>query len=65
MLSHLQKTQIVSFKLFIEPTIINNKKIWANQTPSGQNKLGPSSDRAKIRSETYQGIASAMANQWG
>jgi site-specific DNA-cytosine methylase len=50
---------------YIEPTIINNKKIWANQTPSGQNKLGPSSDRAKIRSETYQGIASAMANQWG
>ncbi|MGI9446897.1 MAG: hypothetical protein ACR2NI_04475 [Pirellulales bacterium] len=38
---------------------------WDNQTPSGQNKLGPSPDRAKIRSLTYQGIANAMANQWG
>jgi hypothetical protein len=37
----------------------------ANQTPSGQNKLGPSPDRWKIRSETYQGIADAMAAQWG
>tara|TARA_R110002050_G_scaffold45344_15_gene107550 strand:+ start:1126 stop:1560 length:435 start_codon:yes stop_codon:yes gene_type:complete len=37
---------------------------WDNQTPSGQNKLGPSLDRAKIRSTTYQGIASAMAQQW-
>lgn len=38
---------------------------WENQTPSGQNKLGPSPDRWKIRSKTYQGIANAMANQWG
>ena len=38
---------------------------WDNQTPSGQNKLGPSADRWKIRSETYQGIADAMAQQWG
>jgi hypothetical protein len=37
----------------------------ANQTPSGQNKLGPSPDRWKIRSTTYQGIADAMAQQWG
>lgn len=36
----------------------------ANQTPSGQNKLGPSDDRAKIRSKTYPGIAAAMATQW-
>ena len=38
---------------------------WDNQTPSGQNKLGPSADRAKIRARTYPGIASAMADQWG
>lgn len=38
---------------------------WANQTPSGQNKLGPSADRWKLRSVTYQGIAEAMADQWG
>ncbi len=37
---------------------------WENQTPSGQNKLGPSPERAKVRSKTYQGIAEAMANQW-
>lgn len=27
--------------------------------------LPPSKDRAKLRSETYQGIADAMAEQWG
>lgn len=37
---------------------------WNNQTPSGQNKLGPSKDRAKIRSRTYEGVAKAMATQW-
>lgn len=40
-------------------------KRWGNQTDSGQNKLPPSKDRWKIRSETYQGIADAMAAQWG
>ena len=39
--------------------------VWQNQTPSGQNKLGPSADRWKIRSQTYPGIAEAMAKQWG
>lgn len=38
---------------------------WGNQTPSGQNKLGPSPDRWKLRSKTYEGIADAMADQWG
>jgi len=38
---------------------------WANQTASRQNKLPPSKDRWKIRSATYQGIAQAMATQWG
>ena len=38
---------------------------WANQTLSGQNRLGPSPDRAKIRARTYAGIAAAMAEQWG
>lgn len=36
-----------------------------NQTPSGQNKLGPSTFRALLRSKTYRGIADAMADQWG
>ena len=41
------------------------RPLWGNQTPSGQNKLGPSADRWKIRSATYTGIAQAMAAQWG
>ena len=49
----------------IEPRIVNGKKRWGNQTDSGQNKLAPSDDRWKIRSETYEGIADAMAAQWG
>ena len=48
----------------VEPRIVNGKKRWANQTDSGQNRLPPSEDRWKIRSETYTGIAQAMANQW-
>jgi len=40
------------------------RMIWGNQTPSGQNALGPSPDRWKLRSTTYQGIANAMAQQW-
>jgi site-specific DNA-cytosine methylase len=38
---------------------------WENQTPSGQNRLGPTEDRWKLRSATYKGIAKAMAEQWG
>lgn len=48
----------------VEPRIIGGKKRWGNQTDSGQNKLPPSADRWKIRSETYLGIANAMASQW-
>lgn len=51
----------------LQPTDILQKPecgYWDNQTPSGQNKLAPSADRAKIRSTTYQGIADAMAEQW-
>jgi hypothetical protein len=43
----------------------DDKTRRANQTPSGQNKLGPSPDRWKERSRTYLGIAKAMASQWG
>jgi hypothetical protein len=41
------------------------RTVWGNQTPSGQNKLGPSPDRWKKRAETYSGIAEAMADTWG
>lgn len=50
---------------FVEPRYIDGKPRWGNQTDSGQNKLPPSKDRWKIRSETYAGIAEAMARQWG
>ena len=43
----------------LEPTEIvegREQRIW---------KLPPSKDRWKIRSKTYQGIADAMAEQWG
>lgn len=49
---------------YIEPRIVNGKKRWGNQTDSGQNRIGPSEDRWKLRSLTYQGIADAMAEQW-
>lgn len=45
--------------------VMRERGRWENQTPSGQNKLGPSPDRWKIRSKTYPGIACAMADQWG
>lgn len=51
--------------LFIPPRIVNGKGRWGNQTDSGQNKLPPSKDRWRLRSKTYEGIASAMAEQWG
>lgn len=41
------------------------KRIYGNQTPSGQNNLGRSPTRQKDRSRTYEGVADAMADQWG
>jgi hypothetical protein len=49
----------------IEPRLVDGKKRWANQTDSGQNVLGPSPERAKLRSKTFEGLARAMALQWG
>jgi site-specific DNA-cytosine methylase len=43
----------------LKPTNIvpgREQRIW---------KMGPSPDRAKLRSKTYLGIANAMAEQWG
>ncbi len=43
----------------LEPTNIvegREQRIW---------KMPPSKDRAKLRSKTYEGIAKAMAEQWG
>jgi site-specific DNA-cytosine methylase len=48
-----------------DPLPLPSSGVWLNQTPSGQNKLPPSPDRWKERSRTFQGIASAMSQQWG
>jgi hypothetical protein len=47
------------------PRMVGHLPRWGNQTDSGQNKLGPSSDRWALRAKTYQGIANAFAEQWG
>ena len=49
----------------VAPRLVNGKKRWGNQTDSGQNRLSPGPNRARDRSATYQGIADAMADQWG
>lgn len=38
---------------------------WANQTDSGQDRTAPGPERSADRARTYQGIADAMAEQWG
>ena len=43
---------------------VNGRERFDNQTDSGQNILGPSPDRWKVRSKTYGGIADAMVTQW-
>lgn len=50
---------------YVQPRIVNGRPRWANQTDSGQNRLAPSADRWQKRSQTYAGIARAMAEQWG
>ena len=61
----LQGLPLLRPTVFIAPRIVNGRKRWDNQTDSGQNKLAPSADRWKKRSETFAGIAEAMAEQWG
>lgn len=51
--------------IYFPPRLVNGKPRWGNQTDSGQNKLPPSATRAADRAVTYQGIADAMAEQWG
>lgn len=58
-LPKLQPTNLIPGRM------VNGRPRWANQTDSGQNRLGPSEDRAAIRAVTYAGIAQAMADTWG
>jgi hypothetical protein len=46
----------------------NVKEVWKSLPKKEAQRLHmlpPSADRWKLRSETYQGIADAMAEQWG
>jgi hypothetical protein len=61
----LTKLTVPDKHLWVSPRIVDGKKRWANQTDSGQNRLPPSADRAKLRSKTYPGIAEALAQQYG
>lgn len=61
----LKDLPVLKTTCYVLPRVVNGLPRWSNQTDSGQNRLGPSEDRAKIRSRTYQGIADAMADQWG
>lgn len=50
---------------YVAPRVLGGRPRWSNQTISGQNKLGPSTQRSMLRSKTYPAIARAMAEQWG
>lgn len=53
---------------YVEPRWVDGRPRWANQTDSGQNRLGPTKDpedRRAARAVTYPGPAMAMAEQWG
>ena len=50
---------------WVEPRMVNGRPRWANQTDSGQNRLSPGANRAMDRARTYEGVAQAMADQWG
>jgi len=58
------------FWLFGLPLLMETKNVKSEYDQLPKNKaqrlhyLSPSKDRAKLRSETYTGIAQAMAEQW-
>ena len=62
-LPKLKPTKLIAPRIIVGRYGFTTKR-WGNQTDSGQNRLGPSEDRWKIRSATYRGIADAMADQW-
>lgn len=61
----LKNLPMLTPTLMVDPRVVDGKKRWGNQTDGGQNRLAPSADRWKLRSETFKGIAAAMADQWG
>jgi hypothetical protein len=70
MFGHMeQKATCLWLKGLNKLTPTNNVKDEMMALPRNQRErlhfLPPSEDRWKLRSETYQGIANAMADQWG
>ena len=49
----------------VPPRLVDGKPRWGNQADSGQNNVGETADRWMDRARTYEGIAEAMAQQWG
>ena len=58
----------------IAPRIVDGKKRWSNQMDNGQNVTRDENGKIvawgtpeiqRLRSKTFQGIADAMADQWG
>jgi len=70
MFGHMeQKATCLWLKGLNKLTPSNDVKDEMMKLPRNQRErlhfLPPSEDRWKLRSETYQGIANAMADQWG
>ena len=80
-LAHYPEDTFTHKKTWVEPEFVTYKSrtkksgsskypvAWSGKTKTTKMpmawKLGPSPDRWKIRSKTFQGIADAMADQWG
>lgn len=64
-LEGVDNMQLLHESLWYPPRLVDGKPRWGNQTDSGQNRLGPSEDRAALRGKTYIPVARAMARSWG
>ena len=65
---HLVNLPRLTFTSFYPPRFVDGKPRWSNQTDMGQSRVGPQGGneaRAAERSRTYQGLADAIADQWG
>jgi hypothetical protein len=50
---------------YVEPRLVGVYKRWGNQTDSGNIKRGDKPTRSIENATTYEGVAKAMAKQWG
>jgi len=64
-LPHLVPTQPVAPRFVATGRGTQTLPRWGNQFDSGQNNLVSAQDRAERRAERWQGVADAMAEQWG